>query len=64
LREVHDLMVEKAKLGRLSTLKKGPQHQDHVKMNAFWEMPWPWRDGMIKRLLVMFMLKPNVSGMN
>jgi len=34
LKEVHGLMVKKAKLGRLSTSARGPQHQDHAKMNA------------------------------
>jgi hypothetical protein len=34
LKEVHGLVVEKAKLGRPSTSKGGPQHQDHAKMNA------------------------------
>jgi len=34
LKEVHGLVVEKAKLGRLSTFERGPRHQDHVKMNA------------------------------
>jgi hypothetical protein len=33
LKEVHGLMVEKAKPRRLSTFKGGPRHQDHVKMN-------------------------------
>jgi hypothetical protein len=31
---MHGLMVEKAKLGRLSTLKKGLRHQNHVKINV------------------------------
>jgi len=34
LKEVHGLVVEKAKPGRPSTSKRNPQHQDHVKMNA------------------------------
>ncbi len=31
---MHGLVVEKAKLGRPSTVAGGPQHQDHAKMNA------------------------------
>jgi len=31
---VHDLVVEKAKLGKLSTCEGSPQHQDHAKMNV------------------------------
>jgi hypothetical protein len=34
LKEVHGLVVEKAKLGRPSPFEGGPQHQDHVKMNV------------------------------
>ncbi len=34
LKEVHGLVVEKAKPGRLSTSAGGPRHQDHAKMNA------------------------------
>jgi hypothetical protein len=34
LKEVHGLVVEKAKPGRLSTVAGGPRHQDHAKMNA------------------------------
>jgi len=34
LKEVHGLVVEKAKHGRLSTSKGGPQHQDHAKTNV------------------------------
>jgi hypothetical protein len=34
LKEVHGLVVEKAKPGKPSICEKGPQHQDHVKMNA------------------------------
>jgi hypothetical protein len=34
LKEVHGLVVEKAKLGRPSTVVRGPRHQDHVKINA------------------------------
>jgi hypothetical protein len=33
-KEVHDLVAEKAKPKRPSTLKKGRQHQDHAKMNV------------------------------
>jgi hypothetical protein len=33
LKEVHGLVVEKAKLGRPSTSEGGPRHQDHAKMN-------------------------------
>jgi hypothetical protein len=33
LKEVHGSVVEKAKLGKPSTYKRGHQHQDHVKMN-------------------------------
>jgi hypothetical protein len=33
LKEVHGLVVEKAKPRKLSTSKRGTQHQDHVKMN-------------------------------
>jgi hypothetical protein len=32
LKEVYGLVVKKAKLGRPSTSKGGPQCQDHVKM--------------------------------
>jgi hypothetical protein len=31
---VHGLVAEKAKHGKPSTSKGGPQHQDHVKMNV------------------------------
>ncbi len=34
LKEVHGLVAEKAKPGRPSTSIRGPQHQDHGKMNA------------------------------
>ncbi len=34
LKEVHGLVVEKAKSGRPSTAAGGPRHQDHAKMNA------------------------------
>jgi hypothetical protein len=34
LKEAHGLVVEKAKLKRLSTFKGGPQHQNHIKMNV------------------------------
>ncbi len=34
LKEVHGLVVEKAKPGRFSTSAEGPRHQDHAKMNA------------------------------
>jgi hypothetical protein len=34
LKKAHGLVVEKAKPERLSTSTRGPQHQDHVKMNA------------------------------
>jgi hypothetical protein len=34
LKEVHGLVVEKAKPWRLSTSAGGPRHQDHGKMNA------------------------------
>ncbi len=34
LKEVHGLVAEKSKPGRLSTSAWGPQHQDHAKMNA------------------------------
>jgi len=34
LKEVHSLVAEKSKPGRLSTSVGGPQHQDHAKMNA------------------------------
>ncbi len=34
LKEVHGLVVEKAKTGRPSTSIGGPRHQDHAKMNA------------------------------
>jgi len=34
LKEVHGLVVKKAKLGRPSTTAGGPRHQDHAKMNA------------------------------
>ncbi len=34
LKEVHGLVAEKSKPGRLSTTAGGPRHQDHAKMNA------------------------------
>ncbi len=34
MKEVHGLVVEKAKHGRPSTSVGSPQHQDHAKMNA------------------------------
>jgi ABC-type nickel/cobalt efflux system permease component RcnA len=34
LKEVHGLMAEKVKPERLSTSKRGPQHQNHAKMNT------------------------------
>jgi hypothetical protein len=34
LKEMHGLVVEKAKLGRPSIFEKCPRHQDHVKMNV------------------------------
>jgi hypothetical protein len=34
LKEVHGLVAKKAKLGRPSTSQRGPQNQDHVKMNV------------------------------
>ncbi len=34
LKEVHGLVVEKAKPGRPSTSAGGPRHQDHAKMNV------------------------------
>jgi hypothetical protein len=34
LKEVHGLVAAKAKLGRPSTSKGGPRHQNNVKMNA------------------------------
>jgi hypothetical protein len=34
LKEVHGLVAEKSKPGRLSTVARGPRHQDHAKMNA------------------------------
>jgi len=34
LKEVHGLVAEKDKPKRPSTSKKGPQHQNHAKMNA------------------------------
>jgi hypothetical protein len=33
LKEVHGLMIKKAKLGRPSTSERSPQHQDHAKMD-------------------------------
>jgi hypothetical protein len=33
LKEVHGLVIEKAKLERFSTFERGPWHQNHVKMN-------------------------------
>jgi hypothetical protein len=35
LKEVHGLVVENAKLGRLSTYEGGPQHQNYAKMNVW-----------------------------
>jgi len=34
LKEVHSLMVEKTKLGKLSISKGSLRHQDHAKMNT------------------------------
>jgi hypothetical protein len=34
LKEVHGLVVEKAKPGKPSTSAGGPRHQDHAKMNV------------------------------
>jgi hypothetical protein len=34
LKEVHGLVAEKSKPGRLSTFTGGPRHQDHAKMNV------------------------------
>jgi hypothetical protein len=34
LKEVHGLMVEKAKPRKFSTSGRGPWHQDHAKMNV------------------------------
>jgi hypothetical protein len=34
LKNVHGLMIKKAKLGRPSISKGSPQHQKHVKMKA------------------------------
>jgi hypothetical protein len=34
LKELHDLVVEKAKLERPSTFERSPRHQDHAIMNA------------------------------
>jgi hypothetical protein len=34
LKEVHGLVAEKAKPGRPSTFVRGPQHEDHAKMNV------------------------------
>ncbi len=34
LKEVHGLVVEKAKPGKPSISKRGLQHQDHAKMNV------------------------------
>jgi hypothetical protein len=34
LKEVHGLVVEKAKPGRPLTIVGGSRHQDHAKMNA------------------------------
>jgi len=33
LKEMHGLLVKKAKPNRLSTSKRSPQHQDYAKMN-------------------------------
>jgi hypothetical protein len=35
LKEVHGLMVEKAKYRRLSTCEGGFQHQNHAKMSIY-----------------------------
>jgi hypothetical protein len=32
---MYGLVAEKAKPGRFSTSKRGPRHQDHVKMNVY-----------------------------
>jgi len=34
LKEVHGLVAEKSKLGRLSTIAGSPRHQDHTEMNV------------------------------
>jgi hypothetical protein len=34
LKEVHGLLVEKAKPRRPSTFERGPRYQDHAKMNV------------------------------
>jgi hypothetical protein len=34
LKEVHGLVAKKGKPGRPSTFARGPQHQDHAKMNV------------------------------
>jgi hypothetical protein len=34
LKQVHDLVVEKAKPKKLLTFEEGIRHQDHAKMNA------------------------------
>jgi hypothetical protein len=65
LKEVHGLVVEKAKVGKLLMSKKGLGHQGHVKMNVpSWQMPWSCRCRMIKRLLFAFVPKLSANGMN
>jgi len=34
LKEAHGLVAEKSKVGRPSTVARGPRHEDHAKMNA------------------------------
>jgi hypothetical protein len=65
LKEVHGLLVEKAKLGRLSTFLKSPQHRNHVKMNVYiLRNAMPCKGGMIKRLLVVLVPKLNMNGIS
>jgi hypothetical protein len=35
LKEMHGLVAKKAKCGRPSSFERGPQHQDHDKMNIY-----------------------------
>ncbi len=60
LKEVHGLIIEKAKHGKPLTSKGSPQHEDHAKMNAR-----ILGDAMVmqRRNDLMLMPKPNMSGL-
>jgi hypothetical protein len=65
LKEVHSLVEKRPNMGGFQLLKEVLDIKTMLKWTfSFWEMPWPCRGGMIKRLLVALMLKFNMSGMN